>query len=109
MPDMEEMLRGEYARVHRASILKSKLALLEASPERDAEAAADEASRIRRLGAQAEALREAADMACPTDVKDFGERHGIPRFAELTWQAGFEAGYAAGLARLRDRRRDEAE
>ena len=82
---------------------------MEPDHEKDAEAAAFQASRIRRLNAQAEALRAAADMACPEDVKEFGRRHRIERFAELTWQAGFEAGYAAGLSRLRDRQQGEGE
>lgn len=77
--------------------------------EKDAEAAADQASRIRRLNAQAEALREKADMACPESVKEFGQLHGIPTFAEFTWGAGFAAGYAAGLARLRSRKHEEPE
>lgn len=77
--------------------------LMAADPERDAEDAASRSSHIRRANAQAEALRQIADMSCPEDVKEFGKRHRIARFAELTWCAGFAAGYAAGLARLRDR------
>lgn len=72
-------------------------------PEKDARTAAEQASRIRRLNAQAEALREKADMACPESVKAFGRLHNIPTFAEFTWCDGFAAGYAAGLVRLRDR------
>jgi hypothetical protein len=73
----------------------------------EAEARAEQASIMRRRAAEAEVMRERADTECPQTVKDFGARHGIERFAELTWMDGFTAGYAAGLARLARRRAEE--
>lgn len=66
----------------------------------EVEEQANRESYMRRRAAEACALRELADMRCPEDLKEWGERHGIPTFAEMTWMTGFAAGYAAGLARL---------
>ena len=63
-----------------------------------AEASAQERQRI----ADAEATRYLAEMVCPPDVVDFGRRHGIPTFAEVTWQAGFMAGWRAAQTRKAD-------
>ena len=67
------------------------------------------ASLLRRRTAEAEAMRQVADMNCPEDVKEYGRRHGLPTWAEFTWSAGFAAGYAAGLARLKERQQIEQE
>lgn len=69
--------------------------------KREVEEVANRESYMRRRAAEACAMRELADMRCPEDLKEFGRRHGIPVFAERTWCAGFAAGYAAGLARLK--------
>lgn len=79
-----------------------------ADPVRDAEDEASRQARARRELAKAVALRELADIRCPEDLKEWGRRHNIPTFAEMTWQAGFMAGYAAGLARLDLERGEEA-
>lgn len=34
-------------------------------------------------------LRALVERRCPPDVKEFGERHALPTFAEATWIAGF--------------------
>lgn len=75
--------------------------------KRDVEEIANRESYMRRRAAEACALRELADMRCPEDLRDWGRRHGIPTFAEMTWQAGFAAGYAAGLAHLQNRQQIE--
>ncbi len=46
------------------------------------------------------ALRAAAEKNCPADVREWGQRHGIPVFAEATWQDGYIAGGRALLDRL---------
>lgn len=45
--------------------------------------------------------RQLAQELCPVDVKEFGARHALPTFAEVTWQTGFIQGYleAAGVRR----------
>ena len=35
-----------------------------------------------------------AVAACPSDLKEWGQEHGIPSFAEVTWIAGYLAALA---------------
>ncbi len=42
--------------------------------------------------AAAFAARVLSAQECPNDLKEWGRAHGIPTFAEYTWQAGFIAG-----------------
>jgi hypothetical protein len=61
---------------------------------------AGEAEATRRLAwarrrAEAIGARLLAAKECPEDLKEWGRAHGIPSFAEMTWQAGFLAGMAA--------------
>lgn len=48
---------------------------------------------LARQRADAEALAYLAAMECPLDLQEWGERHNIPTFAQLTWQAGFIQGW----------------
>lgn len=36
--------------------------------------------------------------ACPPDLIEWGRRHGIENFAEVTWMAGFKEGWMAAVA-----------
>jgi hypothetical protein len=45
--------------------------------------------------ANAIAARLLAARECPPDLIEWGRIHGIPTFAEVTWQAGFLAGMRA--------------
>ena len=40
-----------------------------------------------------------AELNCPADLVEFGRNHNIPTFAEMTWQAGFVAGWRMAVAR----------
>lgn len=68
---------------------------------RDAESAAAKNAHLRRAAADAEATRYLAEMECPPDLIEWGERHRIPMFAEFTWMAGFVAGWRAAHSRRR--------
>ena len=59
----------------------------------------DDAAELRTQAANAEAMRFLAEMMCPADLLDWGRRHGIPAFAEVTWNAGFMAGWRAAQTR----------
>lgn len=54
---------------------------------------------LERAEADAYATRILAEMHCPADLVEFGKNHGIPVFAEVTWQAGFMAGWRMAIAR----------
>lgn len=41
-----------------------------------------------------------AQASLPSDVRDFGQRHGIPVFGEATYVAGFVEGYRASSRRV---------
>lgn len=56
-------------------------------------AADHDAERRLTLRAQATALKALAECECPEDVRLWGERHGIPTFAAMTWRAGFIEGF----------------
>lgn len=51
----------------------------------------------------AEALRKAArsmnysDISVPSDIQEFGERHGIPTFSDVTYRNGFMDGFRTAL------------
>lgn len=47
----------------------------------------------RQKTADAVATECLARVNCPADLRDWGERHGIPEFAKVTWEAGFAAGW----------------
>ena len=49
----------------------------------------------RRAHAKAAVLLAARE--CPDDLIQWGRIHGIPTFAEATWQAGFLAGMRAAM------------
>jgi hypothetical protein len=36
-----------------------------------------------------------AEHQCPTDLREWGERHGVPEFAAMAWEVGFRAGVLA--------------
>ncbi len=48
--------------------------------------------RFAQRIAEAKAARLLAERECPADLKEWAKAHGIPTFAEVTWQAGFQAG-----------------
>ena len=50
-----------------------------------------------RRRAEQRAARLLAERECPADLVEFGKRHGIPNFAEATWQAGFAAGMRVAM------------
>jgi len=54
---------------------------------------------LKKAQRQADALaaRLLAARECPEDLKEWGRAHGIPTFAEYTWQAGFVAGMRAAM------------
>ena len=54
----------------------------------------------RRANAKAATLLAA--QVCPSDVKKFGARHNIEKFAEYTWMAGFNAGMRAAILNTKD-------
>lgn len=69
--------------------------------EEELRAAEERAAKIvgnRQRAADAIATAELAALSCPPDLIEWGRIHGIPTFAELTWQAGFAAGWRAFLA-----------
>lgn len=47
--------------------------------------------------ADARAARLLAERECPPNLREWGRIHGIPTFAEFTWQAGFLAGMRAAM------------
>jgi len=59
---------------------------------------ADEKLCAARMAADAYALAYIAACECPADIKQFGRNHGIPMFAEMSWQAGFVAGWRMARA-----------
>lgn len=77
---------------------------MQAAEALDAEAI--RAAALRQQAAEAHALRELAEMHCPQDLIDWGKRHGIPMFAEMTWEAGFAQGWKMGLARAARKERE---
>lgn len=50
-----------------------------------------------KAAADAYAARILAERECPEDLKEWGRAHGIPVFAEVTWQAGFLAGMRVAI------------
>ena len=61
--------------------------------------AAQEIDAAKRQ-AEAKAMYLFAATQCPADLIEWGKAHGIPTFAEMTWQAGFRAGMRAAVAAL---------
>jgi hypothetical protein len=47
--------------------------------------------------ADAKAARLLAERECPSDLIEWGKAHGIPTFAEVTWQSGFLAGMRVAM------------
>jgi hypothetical protein len=47
--------------------------------------------------ADAKAARLLAERECPSDLIEWGRAHGIPTFAEVTWQSGFLAGMRVAI------------
>lgn len=72
--------------------------------------AREEQDRLEAQAIMADAERRAAALAaeilaereCPPDLVEWGQAHGIPTFASVTWQAGFIAGIRA-VVLARDR------
>ncbi len=60
--------------------------------EERGEVEAEIALKAAQRQADAFAARILAANECPADLKEWGRAHGIPEFAEYTWQAGFLAG-----------------
>lgn len=60
--------------------------------ESEGRADADRTLTNAERRASARAARILAATQCPDDLKEWGRAHGIPTFAEYTWQAGFLAG-----------------
>lgn len=58
---------------------------------------ADAAQTLTRAEHLANALaaKILAARECPEDLIEWGRIHGIPTFAQVTWQAGFLAGMRA--------------
>jgi hypothetical protein len=63
--------------------------------EREAVLRAKRAMEAEKNAADAEAAIYLAQLHCPPDVVAFGNRHKIPEFAKLTWNAGFIQGWRA--------------
>jgi hypothetical protein len=38
-----------------------------------------------------------SDISVPSDIQEFGERHGIPTFADVTYRNGYMDGYRAAI------------
>ena len=51
-----------------------------------------------RAAADALATSYLAFLECPEDVKTWGVNNKVPAFAEMTWQAGFVAGWRMAIA-----------
>lgn len=64
-------------------------------PRLAGEAEAEKTLRDARMQANARAMILLAARECPSDIVEWGRVHGIPTFAEFTWQAGFAAGMRA--------------
>ena len=60
-----------------------------------AEQQAQQAIDIAQMAANAKAAKLLAARECPSDLIEWGRAHGIPTFAEVTWQNGFLAGMRA--------------
>ncbi len=54
---------------------------------------------LKKVQTQADALaaRLLAARECPQDLKEWGRAHGIPTFAEYTWEAGFLTGMRTAM------------
>jgi hypothetical protein len=65
----------------------------------EGEAEADKALSMAEHAANAKAAKLLAAQECPTYLIEWGRQHGIPTFAEVTWQAGFLAGMRASELR----------
>ena len=65
------------------------------------EAEGEAEARVSLTAAQHRANARAAQLLaareCPADLVEWGRIHGIPTFAEVTWQAGFLAGMRAAM------------
>jgi hypothetical protein len=69
----------------------------------DGEADATRRLMAAKVRAEACAAKFLAAHKCPADLIEWGRLHGIPTFAEVTWQAGFLAGMRiANLADVTD-------
>lgn len=81
---------------HMTELLKQLISIRSADEElRASQADAEREAFIRRTAADASATRRLADLECPADLIEWGRSHGIPTFAEVTWCAGFIAGWRA--------------
>jgi hypothetical protein len=61
----------------------------------DGENDADRTISAAQARANARAARILAAKECPETILNWGKIHGIPNFAEVTWQDGFLAGLRA--------------
>lgn len=63
-------------------------------------AESEEVKERKRAQAAADAFAMAylAEQGCPEDLKTWGLNNKIPAFAEMTWQAGYVAGFRAAIA-----------
>lgn len=69
-------------------------------------AAINDITHAERI-ANAKAARLLAERECPPDLIEWGRAHGIPTFAEVTWQAGFLVGMrVAMLEKAKERETD---
>lgn len=65
--------------------------------EDDGKLDAQELLDAATIRANARAAKLLAAQHCPSDLVEWGRAHGIPTFAEYTWQAGFEAGMRCAM------------
>lgn len=59
---------------------------------------------IENAKADEQAVWALADYFLPSDVREFGERHGIPELASELWRGAFVAGWRAALRKEPDKR-----
>jgi hypothetical protein len=62
---------------------------------------ADEDRRLQDTLADANGVWLLADHYLPADVKEFGERHGIPELTNEMWRGAFIAGWRAAFRALK--------
>lgn len=67
------------------------------APDQQGEDAARKDLRDAQRRADAYAAEMLAARECPPDLREWGRIHGIPTFAEFTWEAGFRAGMRAAM------------
>lgn len=62
-----------------------------------AEQQALEARALEDARADQAAVWALADLYCPSDIREFGERHKIPELSMHLWRSAFVAGWRSAL------------